>query len=387
MAYNPAVRSKISTDNSSTTPLADAAAFTGEWEDCSLYADVIVAVKADQNGIFYVDFSPDASNVDSTLTKYYNTTDIEAPHRFTVTRQYFRVRFTNDSGSAQSAFRLQTSLKTSSDDLNVPLDQTIARDYDSISVRPSDYKTEVALGLRQGHTLWNKFGYNNDVDTSSSPEVLAEFGGTFTLLTTASTLDVVSSSANDVVTTGSGARSIIIYGVDENRKSQIEVVSLNGTTTVTTSLQWLGVNRVAVYLAGSSLNNEGKLTITATTGGSTQATVPAGEGTTQQLIFFTQADHQALMEWMVLDALKISGGGSPRVTIKAFVYSAVSDSQYEVFRATIDTSVSNHREYTPPLPFVVGERSVFWLEASTDTNNTEVSGRVSLIEIKDKDAD
>lgn len=386
MAYQPAVLNKTSTDNSSTTPLADSATFTGTWESCEGYSDVIVAVKADQNGIFYVDFSPDASNVDSTLTKYYNTTDIEAPHRFTVTRQYFRVRFTNDSGSAQSTFRLQSSLKVSSNDLNVPLDQTIARDYDSVSVRPSDYKTEVALGLRQGHSLWNKFGYNADVDTGS-PEVLAEFGGTFTILTSASTLDVVSTSANDVVTTGSGARSIIIYGVDANRKSQIEVVNLNGTSTVTTTNTWLGVNRVSVYLAGSNLNNEGKLTITATTGGSTQATVPAGEGTTQQLIFFSQADHQLMMEWLILDALKLSGGGSPRVTVKGWVYSAVSASKYEVFRATIDTSVSNHRDYMPPVPFVVGEKSVFWLEAETDTNNTEVSGRFSLIEIKDKDAD
>jgi hypothetical protein len=387
MAYQPAVLNKTSTDNSSTTPLDDSTTYTGTWESCEGYSDVIVAVKADQDGIFYIDFSPDGSNVDSTLTKYYNTTDIEAPHRFTVTRQYYRVRFTNDSGSNQTAFRLQTSLKVNSNDLNVPLDQTLARDYDSISVRPYDYKHEVALGLRQGHTLWNKFGYNTGINTAST-EIVAEFGGTFTPLSTASTLDVVSSStADDGDPAGTGAQSIIIYGVDANRQSQLEVVTMNGTTTVTTSNSWLGVNRISVYLVGSGGKNAGKITITATTGGATQATMPAGEGTSQQLLFFTQANHTALMEWLVLDALKISGGGSPRVTLKGWVYSGVSGAKYEVFRSTIDTGVSNHRDYAPPVPFVVGEQSAFWIEATTDTNNTEVSGRFSLVEIKAKDAD
>ena len=383
MAYQPETKSKISTDNSTTTLLTNGSTYTGTWEDCSAYADVIVAVKTDQNGIFYVDFSPDGDNVDSTLTKYYNTADIEAPHRFTVTRQYFRVRFTNDSGSDQTFLRLQTSLKESSNDLNVPLDQPIARDYDSISVRPSDYHDEIALGLRQGTTLWNKFGYNADVDTGT--EVIASFGGSFTFLTTASTLTVVSSSTDDDVG-GTGATALVIYGVDANRKSQIEVVNMDGTTPVVTSNTWLGVNRVAVYTAGGGLTNAGTISVTATTGGSNQAEMPAGQGTTQQCIFFTQADHQALFKWLTLNCLKLSGS-SPKVTVKGWVYSAVSAAKYEVFRTNIDTSVENTIHFTPPIPFVVGEKSVFWLEATTTADNTEISARFSLVEVKDKDAD
>lgn len=384
--YTPAINSFTSTDNSSTTPLSNGATFTGTWENCEKYADLIVAVKADQNGIFYIDFSPDGTNVDSTLTKYYNTTDIEAPHRFTVTRKFFRVRFTNDSGSDQTAFRLQSSLKVSSNSLNAPLDQSLARDYDSIPVRPSLYRFEVAQGLRQGHSLWNKFGYNNDIDTGAA-EVLAAFGGSFTPLTAASTLTIVSSSANDDLV-GTGAQRIIIYGVDANRLNQIEVVDMDGLTPVVTATSWLGVNRVAIYVAGTLQKNDGTITVTATTGGSVQASMPAGEGTSQQLIFFTQDNHQAMVEWLTLDIVKITGGGgAPIVTIKGWVYSAVSNARYEVFRLAVDTSVENNVIMNPPLPFVIGEKSVFWLEGTTDTNNTVVNARFSLVDIKDKDAD
>ena len=382
-AYYKPQQDRTSDANSSTSALDNGNTFTGQWEVCEGWSSVIVAVKTDQNGIFYVDFSPDGTNVDSTLTKYYNTGDIEPPHRFTVTRKYYRVRFANDSGSNQTFLRLQTTLKAGAENLNVPLDQTLARDYDSLSVRPSDYHDEIALGLRQGSTLWNKFGYNADVDIGT--EVIAAFGGTFTPLTTASTLTVVSSSAADDVG-GTGATAIVVYGVDANRKSQIEVVVMDGATPVVTASTWLGVNRAAIYTAGSGLVNAGTITITATTGGATQANMPAGQGTTQQCIFFTQADHQGLFKWLTINCLKLSGS-SPTVTIRGWVYSAVSAAKYEVFRTKIDTSVENSINFSPPIPFVVGEKSVFWLEVTTTANNTEVSARLSLVEVKDKDAD
>jgi hypothetical protein len=385
MAYQPVTKDKVSTDNSSTAALNNAATFTGTWEDCSNYESVVVAVKTDQNGIFYIDFSPDGTNADSTLTKYYNTPDIEPPHRFTVTRKYFRVRFTNDSGSNQTYFRLQTALKTSSSQLNVPIDQAISRDYDSLSVRPTDFKYETALGLRQGATTWNKFGYNDDVD-SAAAEVVASWGGAFTYLTSASTLTVVSASANDD-DGGTGVNSIVIYGVDANWETQIEVVTLNGTTPVVTSTTWLGINRASIYLAGSGQTNAGAIAITATTGGSTQAQIPAGAGTSQQAIFFVDDNHTALSDHLLINVNKLAGGSAPRVTIKGWVFSAVSNAKYEVFRHLIDTSVENTVEIRPSQPFIIGEKSILWFEATTNTNDTQVSVRFSLIEEKNKDAD
>jgi len=342
--------------NSTAVLLAAGAVYTGIWEDVDDYNAVIVAVKTDQNGTFSVQFSPDGINQDSTLTRYYRTNQIEPPHRFTVTRKYVRVVFTNTSASDQTYLRLQTMFGIKGD-LNAPTDSILAQDFDAIVVRPTNYNAEVALGRRQGATLWNKFGYNSDVDIGT--EVIASWGGTFVPMTTARTLSVVSTdAADDGSPAGTGANSIIIYGVDANRQAQTVVVTMNGTTPVVTTETWLGVNRLSIYISGTGKVNAGTITATATTDSTIQGQIPIGVGTSQQCIFFTQLDHQAITEWLTLNTLK-QAGANPVVTIKGWVYSAVSNSKYEVVRHSIDTAVENHVELNPPLPFPIGERSCF----------------------------
>jgi hypothetical protein len=363
--------------NSSSTPLLAGTTFTGPWVDVGTATDILTAVATDQDGTYSVQFSPDGVNQDSTLTRQYRTNQINVPHRFTITRKYYRVVFTNTSTTDQTFFRIQSHIGVYSN-LNAPIDGTIAQDFDSIVVRPTDYRDEVALGLRQGKTLWHKWGYNQDIDTTSEEMIVSE-GGNRTFLTTASTLSLVSSDVNDV-DSGTGAHGVVLYGIDSNRKSQIEVVLLNGTTPVITGLTWLGINRMALFRSGSSQVNEGTLIATATSDASVQAHMPSGEGTTQQAIFFTQAGHTALATGLLINALKQSGGSSPKLTIKAWVLSFVSNSKYEVFRYSIDTSVENHLDYPPEDRFPVGENSVLYFTAGTDTNNTTVGLRFSIIE-------
>ena len=244
---------------------------------------------------------------------------------------------------------------------------------------PQSYQYSVALGRVSGATTWNKWGYNSDLDIGT--EVIWASGGSFTRLDTASTFTVVSSSAQDTLTSGTGAWNVVIYYVDSTRTAATVVVPLNGLTPVVTSITGLGINRVALYNTGSGDTNAGIITVTATTGGSVQATVPLGEGSTQQCLFFTQTGHTALLDWMTINVAKLAGGTAPKVTIKAWVYSYVSTAKYLVFRKTIDAGVENNIELRPSQPFVVGEKSIFWLEATTDTDNTVVSARFSLIEV------
>jgi hypothetical protein len=373
----------VSTANSTTTLLNAGAVFTGEWEDISGYSSVVITAKTDQNGTYSLQLSPDGTNVDSTLTRYYRTNQIEPPHRFSCTRKYARVVFTNTSASNQTYLRIQTILGDAVA-LNIPLDATVSQDYDATVVRPTDYHYEVALGRRQGSTTWNKFGGNTDIDIGT--ETIWGYGGTFARINTASTFTVVSSSVQDILTTGTGAWNVVIYYLDENRLAQTVVVPLNGTTPVVTSVTGLGINRVALYNTGSGDVNAGNITITATTGGSVQAYIVAGEGTTQQCIYFTQDSHQFLVDWLHLNINKPSGGGTPRVTIKGWVYSYVSTAKYLVYSETIDTTVENTIDLTPSQPFIVGEKSILYFEATTDTNNTVVNLRFSGIEIRDIDA-
>lgn len=373
----------LSSGNSTTTALNNGETFTGDWEDVGHYNNVVIAVKTDQDGTFTVQFSPDGTNADSTLTRYYRTANIEAPHKFTITRRYCRVTFANNSGSNQTYIRLQ-AIYGDKGDLNAPCDSTLAPDFDATVTRPTDYTEEVALGRRQGAQLWNKFGYNSDIDTATDPEVIAEFGGSFTPITTATTLRLTSSSTSD--DDGDvGANTVLVYGIDANRNEQNESFTLNGTSNVDSTSTWLGVNRIAITSAGTSLANVGKITATAITGGDTLATVPAGEGVTQQCILYTYANYQFLADWLTVNTLK-QAGGNPIVTIKGWVFSAVTNSKYEVFRQSIDTSIENTVQIVPNEPFVISGSSVFWIEAETDRDDTIVNARFSGKMVRDVDA-
>lgn len=380
MTYIPN-RNVISVSNSTTVAISASTTFTGEWEDVSNFDSVVLAAKTDQDGTMTVQFSPDGTNQDSTLTRYYRTGQIEAPHRFTITRQYCRVTFENTSATNQTYLRVQTMFAQKSD-LNAPCDSTLSQDFDATVVRPTSYHTEIALGRRQGNTLWNKFGYNADIDVGT--EVVASWGGTFTPLLTASTISVSSSSTADA-TGSSGTTAIYVYGIDENRDIQEELINMNGTTVVTTSTQWLGINRFVMYTVGTGMVNAGKIQITAVTGGSVMAEMPVGEGVTQQCIFHVPRNHQFMTNWMRINSLKQSAQ-DPIITVKFWVWSAISNGKQEVYRISMDTGVTNDVSETPESPFPLTEQTVCWLECTTDKADTVVNARFSGELIRDADA-
>lgn len=383
MSYFPNF-DKIDSNNSTTTPLNAAAVFTGTATLITQYSNIVIAVATDQDGTYTIQFSPDGTNWDSTLTRYYRTAQINVPHRFSRTRGYYRVVFTNTSASNQTYLRLQTVIGEAGD-LNIPIDATMSQDYDSISVRPTEFHTEVALGRRQGYTTWNKFGYNTDVDIGT--EIIASFGGTFQFLTTGETISIVSTSVDDDgAPAGTGVNSIVVYGVDASWNEQTVVYTMNGTTPVVSAESWIGINRVAVYLSGSGRTNAGTITITSTGLGYTMAQMPLGTGVTQQMIFYIADNHNYLAQWLHFNVIKIGSGTEPEVTFLGQVYSAVNNTIQEVFRGYIDGAKANDLDINTPIPFPIGEKSILYFTATTNQNNTSLSGRFSGELIRNIDA-
>ena len=240
---------------------------------------------------------------------------------------------------------------------------------------PLDYIYEVAKGRIQNTELWNKFGYNNDLDIGT--EVVASWGGTFTPLTTATTL-TISSTDGDDTDGGTGCNSIVVYGIDENRDAQIEVVTLDGTNNVVTTSTWLGINRIAMFLCGTSQVNEGTINITATTGGSQMAQMPLNEGVSQQCIFHVPRNYTFVSKWLWVNV--INRGKNATLTFKFWVYSAVSNGKQEVFKLDVDTSKSSEPiSVEPDLPFPITEKTVIWIECTSDVANVIVNARFSGI--------
>lgn len=344
-------------------------------EKVSTYPAIVFSCKTDQVGILYVDFSIDNENWDSTLS-YQVAAGINEVHRLTVSKAWYRIRYYNNSGSEQTYFRLQ-SLIGDFQALSAPLNLKLSQDADAIAVRPSEFKYESTLNRLENTKAWDMFGYNDDIDVGT--ENIWSTGGEFIPIETAQTLSVVSTSATDA-DGNTGAHGVVIEGINENWESVIEVVFLNGTTPVITTNQYLGVNRMSVYRAGTDKQNNGTITATAAT---IQAAIKPGEGTSLQCIFFVQKNYTALIDYISFNAVKIAGGGgSPRVTLKAFVYSFVSNAKYEIFRHVIDTNVENTLSFNLAKPFPIGEKSIIELYATTDVNNTSLTARFSLIETK-----
>lgn len=375
--------------NSTSTLLTAGSTFTGAWEDASNYDSVVVAAATDQDGTYTIQFSPDGVNQDSTLTRYYRTGQINAPHRFTITRDYVRITFENTSASDQTYLRLQTTYGDKSE-LNAPLDGLLAQNFDAIATRPSDYDIEVADGLRQGTSLWNKFFYDSSLSTSSF-ELVWSNSGTWTRLPAKETIDFASTSVNDT-NGGTGVNAIVIYGVGGDtdwEQELVEVLYLNGTTTVTTVNEYIGINRIGVFLSGTSERNEGVITGTATTAGTIQAEIPVDTdagSVTQQGLFFVPEKHKFIGEYIWGNAIKLSGGGGdPVINIKGIVYSAVNNTRQEVFRANIDTVRGNFIPF-PEIKFPVGEKSVLYFVAKSDKANTELVMRFGGKLKKDNDA-
>lgn len=372
----------VSTSNSSTTPLGIGGSFSGVAE-LNSYPDIMVQVATDQNGEYFVEFSPDGTNWDTSLSFVYDTSRINAPHILVKGKRYFRVRFNNTSGSAQTEFRLYTYYGFF-EKLTAPINGTLSENYDALVVRPTDYESEVAMGKRQGRNVWNKFGYNLAVNVGT--EIVASWGGTFDpttdIMSTAQTFTITYDPAKDG-SAATGARSLLFYYLDENFLAKTATHTLSNTGSDVTSFTGLGINRVIVLSNGGTGWNEGDITITATGDATTQAEIPTGGSVTQQCIFHTQINHTFLGDYLRFKILKPSGGGTGNGFIIGYSWSRVTQTRYEVFREAYATSANADQvmELKPSQKFPIGGREVLYFVIQDDSgNNTVVAGRFSGIE-------
>ena len=127
--------------------------------------------------------------------------------------------------------------------------------YSSVSRQGAyePFELQVARGQIQAHSVVTIAGYNSDVDTAW--EMITPVGN---LSYPAAALQMTVSSADaDDTSAGTGARTVLITGLDANYAVISETVTMNGQTAVTTTNSFLRVNAMLVTTAGTSLANEG----------------------------------------------------------------------------------------------------------------------------------
>jgi len=174
--FNDIANAGVSVLNNHYSSLTAGEEWSGRYEECSRYASVVMAVKTDQAGTLYIDFSPDSVNTDSTLS-FSVSANVNEVHRITVIRRYFRVRFLN-TGSNQTFFRLQT-LVGQNQSLTSSINNTVQSDADASIVRAMDFNLLVSEGLFQGRNVTIKDGLNLDIDQGAITQDFWDAGGVY----------------------------------------------------------------------------------------------------------------------------------------------------------------------------------------------------------------
>lgn len=268
-------------------------------------------------------------------------------------------------------------LNTYNELVNIGTSVNAIRDYTEI-----DYVFRVADNQVTGESIVNKFGFNKDIDISSSPEILASFGGTWdfnNIMTSADTFDITYNNTTDGLGQ-TGALSLLIDYLDGNFTLQQGVHVLGNTGTDTTSFSGLGINRVVVISNGGAGYNTNDITISDTIGTfGTQAQVPALESVTQQLIYHTPINSNFFLNFWKFNTLKTGSGANPVIQLRGYSYSRVTATRYNIFDLDIDTTVSNFTSLDLNQPLVFGGREVLYFDATTDKDNSVVNARFSGI--------
>lgn len=236
---------------------------------------------------------------------------------------------------------------------------------------------DVARGLAPNQSVVTKFGYNKDLDTGAAGETIRPQGGSYVPPTGAETLSVVSTSiADDFGSTG--CQYLRIVGLNADYEEITEDVFMDGTTPVLTTNSFIAVNRCVGILFGTGQNNAGTITVTQSTSAIVLGYIVIGVCITQQCIYTVPVNKEAQLNKLQLEALKISGGSSPRVRFLYKTYVPESNGIYISIDQTIDTSVVNNYILDIPYASETAHKTTIWIDAITTSNDTEVTGRFYL---------
>ena len=198
----------------------------------------------------------------------------------------------------------------------------------------------------------NIFGINKDIGTAY--ETLWNGPAAFVYPSSALQMSAASSSASDTM-------PILIQGLDANYEKIDEIITLNGTTPVTTSQSFYRINTV-VILAGNNVGN-----ISLTNGGVTYAYIAQTHGLTQACAYTVPAGCE-----LFLFRIDLTSG-------------TVSNNQYLTYRNVTRTSTGRElrvaeatwqigqQSFDRQVPFRIAEKTDFKFEIKGSLAGNEAS--------------
>jgi len=268
----------ISTNNSSTATLTGDAVFTGIGDDVSQFASVSILYKSDvaaaASGL-KIEFSQDNINWDVSLVGDLGAKTFQV-HRLVPAAKFFRVVYTNGS-VAQSSFRLQCIFHKSSSPVLIT---RAGQPQSTVDATPTRQTAHIDLDFARKHIPGGRsfFFFGNNDTVGNTYEDIHPDSGDINWLTTAGTVEVLSTNAADT-SAGLGVRQVELHGLSATGADQDEVITMNGTTPVVSSLTYIRVNKLHNENVGTyGGSHQGNVTCRVTGGGVTLSVMKGEEG-------------------------------------------------------------------------------------------------------------
>lgn len=190
-----------------------------------------------------------------------------------------------------------------------------------VTSQKSDFFSDVSLGLYGGNQPGalvrrvTRLGQATIVGSGVAANDLWGVAGIYPWMTAATSLEVVSTSANDTAA-GTGAQSITVSGLDLAGAEITQTVSTNGLTAVALPTQLYRINSVSLGAVGSGLRNLGTISVRDSGGGTVRQTIPISSvpdlspGVDKGSQYTVPAGHALLIYDIDLQVNSSAGGGT-----------------------------------------------------------------------------
>ena len=242
----------------------------------------------------------------------------------------------------------------------------------------NDFILDVTQGIISGYSCINKFGRNDDIDSTSGFEAIWNGGGSYTGQDpiAAETLEIFSSDVNDDAA-GTGARTVRIFGLDENWVEQTEEIIMDGTTAVDTVNTYIRQYRARVLTAGSGLVNAGDITARQkTTTANITMVLPSGYNSTMIAAFTIPANKTGyIVQLFAVVAGKTIAESNVQWKVRPFGETYQVQEEFTLLAA--GSSYIN-REYSIPKGPYTAKTDIV-VEADTNQNNTGIAAGFGVI--------
>lgn len=211
-----------------------------------------------------------------------------------------------------------------------------------------DYRAGVMFGMIPTQSRVAAYGHTSSAAANTD---VWEGTGLYPLQFSAVAMEILSSSANDTAA-GTGARTMMLIGLDGNWNVQSETLTLNGVTPVATVKNYMRINNLNVISAGSGGVNAGDITLRLAGAGVSQAVAKAGYAFAKQAIYTVPVGNTLL----ITDLLFGVGGTGNAVSV-IFGFCRVGSSGLITITNEYNVNPSQTLERKPVMGGIVAEKT------------------------------